>query len=349
MKSLFLSFGVLLLAAQSFGQDASGDSPRAPAGHDENGASDYIRFEEGPESDVLQTAVTRFIKNGTTVDLVGVVHLADAEYFQNLNQLLATYDLVLYEMVGGAYAPEVSESNETAPLVGDEMAAIRQLQTMAKSFLGLEFQLDGIDYTAKNFIHADVSHEGLDDLMQARNQNLSEIFTRAMTLSQQGNIAGLPSTEAGMNQIFGSLLNAVATGNSNELKRLIAPFLSEAESFIAKLEGEDGTVLVTERNKVVMKKLAQVQSRKGPGTYAVFYGAGHMPDLEERLLALGYIKEETAWADAWLIEHSTDESSGALPQAAPGDFFLNLLQDNPEFIESLQKMGEMLEQIQVPE
>lgn len=345
MKYLLLCSGIFLTSTQLSGQVVMEAPPTAPPAPSESSAADYIRFEEGAANDTLQTAVTRFTKGGYTVDLVGVVHLADADYFQNLNRLLATYDRVLYEMVGGAYTPEAA----AAPAGNDEMAGIRQIQTMAKSFLGLEFQLDGIDYSAENFVHADVDSEGLDNLMDARNQNFSEIFSRAMTLSEEGGIAGLPDSEAGMNQMFASLLNAVTTGNSNELKRLLAPFLSEAEALIAQLEGEDGTVLVTERNKVVMAKLAEEQEKTGSGSYAIFYGAGHMPDLEERLLALGYSKGETAWADAWLINHPGEDAPDAAPSVAPGEFFLNLLQENPEVIGTLQKMGEMLEQMQVPE
>lgn len=346
MKCLSL-FSGLLLAASQLPQLVIAESTTPPEAPDLE-VSDYVRFQEGAERDSLQTAVTRFTKEGMTVDLVAVVHLGDSDYFENLNRLLATYDRVLYEMVGGAYSPE-SESAGSGVAESDEMTGIRQLQTMAKSFLGLEFQLDGIDYTAENFVHADVEWDGLDSLMSARNQSFSEIFTRAMALSSEGNLAGIPGGEAGMNAMFTGLLRAVTTGDSNGLKRILAPLLSEAEVFITQLEGDDGTVLVTERNKLVMQRLAEEQGQHGPGNYAIFYGAGHMPDLEERLLALGYVQEETAWADAWLMEPSGAEDSASDPVTEPGDFLLNLLEQNPEIINSLQKMGEMLEGLQTPE
>ncbi|MDF1659174.1 MAG: hypothetical protein P1U58_16270 [Verrucomicrobiales bacterium] len=345
MKSLLLSFGLVFSCCSVCGQttDAPPVAPAATQTTEE--VADYIRYLEGPEDDRLQTAVTRFQKERLVVDLVSVVHLADASYFENLNELLAGYDVVLYEMVGGAYSPNTAEEPITA---SDEMAAVRQLQTMAKSFLGLEFQLEGIDYSAQNFVHADVEWDTMNGLMKARNQSFAEIFTRAMSLSKEGSIPGLPDTEAGMSLMLGSLLTAVTTGNSNELKRVLAPFLSEAEGFITMLEGEDGTVLVTERNKLVMAKLAEEQKTRGAGKYAIFYGAGHMPDLENRLIAEGYTKVETTWADAWSIEDAA-EGSVARPAEAPADFFLNLLEENPEIIGTIQKMGEMLEQIQAVE
>lgn len=51
---------------------------------------------------------------------------------------------------------------------------------MASSFLGLEFQLDSIDYEAKNFIHADVDWKQYNELMTAKSQSFATLFTRAM-------------------------------------------------------------------------------------------------------------------------------------------------------------------------
>jgi len=348
MKFLTLCFGLTFFFSPLRGQTTAEPPVTPPPPALEEEVSDYVRFLEGPDKDRLQTAVTRFEKDGTIVDLVSVVHLADGPYFENLNQLLATYDLVLYEMVGGPYSPTAPVEADELSSPSDEMAAIRQLQTLAKSFLGLEFQLDGIDYAAKNFVHADVEWDNLDGLMTARNQNFSEIFSRAMALSKEGGIAGLPDSEAGMSLMLASLVSAVTSGNSTELKRLIAPLLSEAESFITQLEGDDGTVLVTERNKLVMGKLAQERETRGQGKYAIFYGAGHMPDLEERLLELGFVQGETGWVDAWAMEHNTAGEPSA-SAVAPGDFFMKFLQENPEIIGTLQKMGEMLGEMQPPE
>ncbi|MDF1824600.1 MAG: hypothetical protein P1U68_08155 [Verrucomicrobiales bacterium] len=345
MKNSLFRLGLIFFLSPVFGQVSVAPSGSAPTDKPSEELSDHIRYIEGPEADRLQTAVTRFQRGDDLVDLVSVVHLADATYYENLNRLLSGYDVVLYEMVGGAFSPESAEAAESG---NDEMTAVRQLQTMAKSFLGLEFQLEGIDYSASNFVHADAGWDLMSGLMEARNQNFSEIFTRAMALSQEGSIAGLPDTEADMNFMLGSLLTAVTTGDSNALKRLIAPFLSEAEGFITQLEGEDGTVLVTERNKLVMAKLSEEQASHGAGKYAVFYGAGHMPDLESRLIDEGYTKVETVWADAWTMGDGGSDSTSA-PAVAPADFFLNLLEENPEIMGTIQKMGEMLEQLQTIE
>lgn len=309
------------------------------------GSVDYLRcLKTGTdEVDRLQTAVVRFEKGDTIVDLVGVVHLGDSAYYEKLNESLKGYDVVLYEMVGGGaqLQTDAAVSAETP----DEMAGVRGLQQLAKSFLGLEFQTDGIDYRAPNFVHADVEWDEFNDLMAARNQSFTTLFTRAMALAGDGEVAGIPSDEGENAALMKRLFSALMAGNSGELKRVIAPLISEAETFVTQLEGDDGTVLISERNRVVMEKLAGVREGRGGGKYAIFYGAGHMPDFEKRLMTDGYRKGTTVWVDAWLIpDTAVVAADGALPPAAsPSDFLLKLMENNPEIMSTIQQLGTILE------
>ena len=86
-----------------------------------------------------------------TVDLVGAVHVGEREYYDQLNQLFESYDAVLYELV----APE-----GTRVVPGQKRASsnpVSFLQKVMKNVLKLEFQLDRIDYTKPNMVHADMS------------------------------------------------------------------------------------------------------------------------------------------------------------------------------------------------
>lgn len=312
----------------------------------------YIRYLGAAEEsaiaapDRLQTSVATFEKGGVTVDLFGVVHLGDAAYYEVVQERLAGYDAVLYEMVGGPHSPdEAVESDAAAPAGGSApaMASIRGLQQIAKSILGLEFQTDAIDYTSPTFVHADVDWAELNELMTARNESMATLFARAASLSESGGVAGIPNDEAAMEAMMKRILSAVLTGNSAELKRSVAPLLSEAERFIAQLEGDDGTVLVSERNRVVMEKLAEILAERGPGRYAIFYGAGHMPDLEDRLLAEGFRKGKTEWLDAWSIPNGGAAATD--PSVSPANFLLRMLSENPEVMTGLQELGTMLEDL----
>lgn len=334
-------------------QPTKSESSKDPSPVEGEAIPDYIRFvdaEGGP--DLLQTGVTRFQKGATVVDLVAVVHVGDKAYYEGLNQLLASYDVVLYEMVGGEHRPD--SGGGAAPREGepDEVASVRQLQQMAKTMLGLEFQLESIDYGSSNFVHADVDWDALRELNAAKNQSLTTLFSRASALSEQGSFPGVPSDEAGLQLMLGSLLTAITTGDSNGLKRTIAPMLSEAEELLTLLEGDDGTVLVTERNKVVMEKLAEVREKEGAGSYAIFYGAGHMPDLEARLREDGFEKIEEGWLDAWSIAEGPFAGTGAVPgeQPAPNpmELFFRMMQENPEMQNLMQQLGEALQEGAAP-
>ena len=67
------------------------------------------------------------------------------------------------------------------------------------------------------------------------------------------------------------------------------------------LEGEDGSTIIGQRNRKALDVLRR-ELAKGKKRIGIFYGAGHLPDMEERL-AEGFglypdiksIKWLTAW------------------------------------------------------
>ncbi|MDF1852730.1 MAG: hypothetical protein P1U85_17970 [Verrucomicrobiales bacterium] len=332
-------------------ESQAADRKKAPAateifdsGVPDSGVPDYIQYEELEDgSSSLQTAVTRFKKGPWKVDLVSVVHLADPAYYTALSKKLSRYDQVLYEMVGGAFQKEAPISPATPENAAPEAAGLRQLQGMASSMLGLKFQLDSIDYEAPNFVHADVTWDQYQSLMTAKNQSFSTFFLRALSLSEEDQLPGMPSNEEGMQLMMQRLMGAVMSGNSSELKRMLAPFLAESESLISKLEGDEGTVLVTERNKVVMTRLKELQQGQEEGLFAIFYGGGHMPDLETRLLAEGYSKKKTIWLAAWEMPNPATEEVVPNPDANPLGMLMKILSENPEIGNMLNELGSSLD------
>jgi hypothetical protein len=86
----------------------AGTAIAAPPPADQQRAK-YVRLERTPAGEPLrlQTAITRFVPAGTdsdtvVVELVGAVHVGDADYYEALNKRFEGYEVVLYEMV----APE---------------------------------------------------------------------------------------------------------------------------------------------------------------------------------------------------------------------------------------------------
>jgi hypothetical protein len=274
-----------------------------------------IRYFERPDGKAeLQTAVIS-MKNaeGAQVDLVSAVHIADASYFEAMNQRLAAYDVVLYELVGGPMEKRDEQK------VTSELGATHLLQRVVQSMLGLRYQLDGIDYSRPNFVHADASWEDWERLNKERDQNMATLFARAMEMQND------PSMKKEMEkmsseEVFTQILSAVKEFNPDKFKRSLAPLLSESESFVTKLEGKDGTVVISERNKIVMQSVDD-QLAKGHRKIAVFYGAGHMPDLKARLEAKGFKESDSQWMSAWNIGNSTASISGL-------DLLENVLKDD---------------------
>ena len=83
------------------------------------------------------------------------------------------------------------------------------------------------------------------------------------------------------------------------LKRLFAAQFEDMGGMLSVLEGKDGSTLISERNKVVLKTLAE-QVASGKRKLAIFYGAGHMPDLAQRLRdQFGLTPAKTRWLVAW--------------------------------------------------
>ncbi len=286
----------------SFAQNAEGE------------VLDSIRYFERPDGNSeLQTAVVTFEHpDGAVVDLVGAVHIGDQDYFDRINQRLANYDVVLYELVGGPMENRGENNRE-------DLGLTHLIQRLTQNILGLRYQLEGIDYDKPNFVHADATWDQWDHLMKTRNQNMSTLFKRAMAL--ESDPAMKDQIEAmGNEEMMVQLGQAITEFNPDKLKRNLAPMLAQSETFIDMIEGEDGTVIISERNKIVMDAIEE-QVSNGQRNIAVFYGAGHMPDFKKRLEAAGYTQGKTEWMQAWNIGDGSAAVSGL-------DLVENLLKDD---------------------
>ena len=72
--------------------------------------------------------------------------------------------------------------------------------------------------------------------------------------------------------------------------------LGNGDDQITALAGDN--VIIGDRNAKCIKVLRK-QVKKGRKNIGVFYGAAHNPDLEARLLKMGYAKAGQEWLTAW--------------------------------------------------
>ena len=250
----------------------------------------------------MQTAIVRYAPRnegvegnlqtpaGVTVDLIGAVHIGDQAYYQKLNRYFRQYDALLYELVApeGTYVPRGHGASSTNPLGA--------IQNAMKSMLEVEHQLEQIDYTQPNFVHADLSPQEFMQSMKQRDEGFLKMYFQMM-----GQSIALQSQQAARGQstdldLFTALL---AKDRARKLKIVMAKQFGSMEALLAGLSGPDGSTLITERNKRAMQVLQQQQA-DGKRKLGVFYGAGHLADMHERLQEdFQLIPVKITWIDAW--------------------------------------------------
>ncbi len=255
---------------------------------------DVIRVVRGLDGapQTLEVAILHYGgSDGVRVDLVGAVHVGETEYFEALNRRLGQYDRVLFELVGDPAALD-------APPVGTP-SLIGLLQGGMKDALGLSYQLDEIDYSSPNFIHADLDADEFRDSMRDRNESWFQMMVRAWALgmAQQGKPG---AAEADLLKVL------LASDRRLAFRRLLATQLADQAGVLELLSGDDGSTLIEVRNARALQVLRH-ELDAGQQNVAVFYGAGHLPDLARRLEQdFGMRQLAVEWLPAWDLAGSAD-------------------------------------------
>jgi hypothetical protein len=260
----------------------------------------YMRVAQ-PDKDTvaLEIAWRKFSPakgRGPIVWLAGASHLGESNYFVRLQQLLDAQTLVLFEGVG-------AKANKMR-FNPDEETSIQH--TMATS-LGLVFQLSAIDYERPHYTNSDLTLPQLQALLSGdAGDGPPGSGTRASQEFQQ-----LLHVMDG-SSFLGTLMHVGLKfiGSSPKLqamtKVLLVETLGRLEGDMSQMKGVPPeiqrllTVIIQERNKVVLDDLkARLRGPRPPNSIAVFYGAGHMADLENRLRGeLGYRPRGELWLTA---------------------------------------------------
>ena len=269
------------------------DTPAAQAAE----ATDFIRIEEDEKAARLQTSVTRYEKDGVTVDLIGAVHIGDKKYYDDLNKSFEKYDVLLFEMVGGEKM-EGGRIPDREEKGGDIQANLLKGMVDGMSrFLQLSSQVKEIDYSPKNFVHADLTAKQFEKKQEEKGESL---FSFALSAAQQAQNQGVEQPNPAR------LIAALLSGDSNSLKLEMMKNLGQGDDQITALAGNN--VIIGDRNAKCIKVLRK-QVKKGHKTIGVFYGAAHNPDLEARLLKMGYTKGKQEWMTAWDVPKPGKESA----------------------------------------
>jgi len=255
-------------------------------------ATDFIRMNREADSVQLQTAMTRYQKMGMTVDLIGAIHIADAKYFDRLNLEFKQYESVLFEMIGGENLNQGNQAEKPAKVQDAAMSMLGNVYAMVSQFLKLQSQKDGIDYTVKNMVHADLTLREFEKLQAEKGESLIGFAMQNVEQAQKNGGKGLPAMDSK------KLMMAVLSGNANMLKRELVLTLGQGDDQVAAFAGD--TVIIGDRNAKCLKVL-DTQAAAGKKKVGIFYGAAHFPDMEKRMLKAGYKKVNQRWLTAWDI------------------------------------------------
>ena len=253
----------------------------------------FVRFERtGADRGRLSTAVRTYTNaNHQTVALIAAIHIGDPAYYEKLQELFKSYDALLYEMIRDRDAAPAGKITSDHP--------VSQLQIGLKNALGLEFQLEALDYTPTNFVHADLDPETFARLQGEKGESILGLMLRAILEEDARQRSGQGQAIHPL-----QLLWALTSGDrAHALKFLLAQQMDQIESTLAGIDrGSDGqgSVLVSGRNEHAMGVLRD-QLQRGNRRLGIFYGAGHMPDLDQRLRQLGFQPAGEQWLTAWEI------------------------------------------------
>ncbi len=291
-----------------------GAQERAPHEPDEAETPRHIRFVEDEETGAaqLETVVVRMRgPNEVEVDLVGAVHVADAAYYAALNERFTGYEAVLYELVG---RPEGGKPlGDRAVAVDGSLAWIGTLQEKMRELLNLQGQLQSIDYTAPNFVHADMDLETFQQARADHRETFVGLWLKAMAAQQAAGGGGQDSDLAGLIVLMRILMKK---DSSDDLKRLIGREFDQIEGLMTGMEANGGTVIIGERNRVALEVLER-EIQAGKKRLAVFYGAAHFPDMQRRLEEAGYERVGEEWLAAWRLPAPGSKAKGKEGKAAP--------------------------------
>jgi len=254
-----------------------------------------VRYDSQGRAVGMETSVTRYIKqraNGQTayVDLIGVVHIGERGYYEQLNDIFTSYDAVLYELV----APEGTRIPKGGR-INDEFNPISALQNGMKSMLELEFQLDHIDYMQDNLVHADMSPEEFLESMSANDESFIKMFFKSIG-------QGLAMQRESQTTETDMLMALMAPDRTARLRRLMADQMQNIESGLVIFEGREGSTIINHRNRKAFTILDR-EIDDGQTKLAVFYGAGHLADMEQLLVRdRGFRRAGQYWLTAWDLQ-----------------------------------------------
>lgn len=268
-------------------------------------ADPYVRYRPArPGAQArLEVAISTFRHPRTQVEvqLYGVVHVADPDYYAAVQRDLDRCDVVLYELIKSERAEQASQAELE---LGREVDLGRTLADL----LGFEHQLEALDYSRRHWVHADLSHEQVQAALGEPQLLERDIFGRPSDAETSAQLRDVIRQAKG----FGKAVLDVFPGLRVKAKHTLAELLCEDEGQ-PRPHNRRNDVIIYQRNAHVLQLLQRQLRSRGSGRIAIFYGAGHHADLAARLRKLGWKQTTKRWLPAWRIGAPQPEPAPPTP------------------------------------
>lgn len=196
---------------------------------------------------------------------------------------------------------DLEMSHETASETPGLLPEEDNLQAQLASALGLQFQLDAIDYGRPGWRCSDMTVVQLEKALQDKGVDF-------------GPISGALAGTSWPAKLVGFILKLVQTMDvwmqgaiSDTLKVVLIEMFSDEtilEQGLQQFGAGFEEVIVGQRNQIVIDQLRTIRELEPKvESVAVFYGAAHMRDMADRLTSqLGYQASEQTWITAIKVD-----------------------------------------------
>ncbi len=194
------------------------------------------------------------------------------------------------------------------------------VQAQIASALGLAFQISALDYRGPRWILADMTQAEL----------LASADELGVDVSGLLDGLGGGGMSARLGRMVLMLMRLADFFSGNQVRDIVKVVLVEALSNPASLEmaqagmpGMDGLMelILHERNRVALEILDDELASDPERTFALFYGAAHMPGLAEGLLERGYLPSgEPTWLAAIDIDLEASQVDPVTMEMIRGQF-----------------------------
>jgi len=257
----------------------------------------------------LQTSVYTLISKDTNVRLkiIGVLHIADLEYYQNIQKIISDLDYLFYEGIQINSDKMTSRYNHSLHSIASEIDANQTKKSIRKNsefkneiarFLNFADQLEHLK-PKQNWINADMNFSQFMNVLSSNQVGFDSIANNlsAENRSIVSDYLELKQLEPTSPDYSEKVLNFKKKMSQNLVKSCQdLCFLEET-----KLQR---TAIIIERNKVAISIVKPKFTSQVPLELGLLYGAAHTPNFVEILThEYNFEIESYEWLDAWSLQN----------------------------------------------